>query len=161
MDDQLRHRMVWISFGILFVLASVESSLAYMRDLLAADREALTQALAGVHAANVDLRFRWIPSIGQMVLGFMLPFALCFAAIPLESFIRSSRVVFGNLTALFLRGLAAILDLMGNFSKNMGIMLVHAYDFAIVVPLRVEQLVTKKSPIPKQPTTRAHPHEAL
>ncbi len=161
MDDQLRHRMVWISFGILFVLASVESSLAYMRDLLAADREALTQALAGVHAANVDLRFRWIPSIGQMVLGFMLPFALCFAAIPLESFIRSSRVVFGNLTALFLRGLAAILDLMGNFTKNMAIMLVHTYDFTIVLPLWVEQLVKKKDPTSKQPTTRAHPDEAL
>jgi hypothetical protein len=159
MDDQLRQRMAWISFGILFVLACVESSLAYMRDLLAADREALTQALAGVHAANVDLRFRWIPSVGQMVMGFMLPFALCFAAIPLESFIRSSRVVFGNLMALTLRGVAAMLDLSANLTKNIGVMLVHGYDFVIAVPLRIEQMLKKETPSP-QPT-RAHPHEAL
>ena len=160
MDDQLRRRMVWISFGILFVLASVESSLAYMRDLLAADREALNQALAGVHAADVDLRFRWIPSVGQMVMGFMLPFALTFAAIPLESFIRSSRVVLGNGMALVLRGVAALLDLTGNLARNLGTMLIHGYDFLIVVPVRIEQLVKKKDTNQRQPA-RAHPHEAL
>ena len=156
MNDQMRRRMIWISFGLLFTLASVEASLAYMRDLLAADREALTQALAGAHAMNIDVRFRWIPSIGQMVMGFMLPFALCFAAIPLESFISASRVVFGNLTALFVRGLAAIFDLLGNFTKNLGTMLIHGYDFAIVLPLWVEQLFRRKDSTKRPPPGAQH-----
>jgi hypothetical protein len=73
LDDQMRRRMIWVSAGILFTLACVESSLAYMRDLLAADREALTQSLAGIQVAQAELR--WIPSVGQMILGFMLPFS--------------------------------------------------------------------------------------
>ena len=42
MDDGMRKRMVVITFAILAILATVEASLAYMRDLLALDREALT-----------------------------------------------------------------------------------------------------------------------
>jgi hypothetical protein len=141
MDDVLRSRMVWVSFGILFTLACVESSLAYMRDLLAADREALTLSLAGLEATTV--RFRWIPSVGQMVMGFMLPFALAFAAIPLESFIQSARTIFGSLLALTLRGGAAFFDLIGNLAENLAPILVHIYDFLILVPLSIERLLTR------------------
>ncbi len=142
MDDTMRRRMIWVSLGILFTLACVESSLAYMRDLLAADREALTASLAGVQ--HIEAELRWIPSIGQMVMGFMLPFALAFAAIPLESFIQSTRIVFGSALAGLLRLLASSLALLGNFTENMGPMLVHTYDFAIVVPLRIEQMLTQR-----------------
>ena len=137
MDDQMRRRMIWVSGGILLTLACVESSLAYMRDILAADREALTQSLAGVEVAEATLR--WIPSIGQMVMGFMLPFALAFAAIPLESFIHTSRVVFGDMMAFLMRLVGTVLDLIGNFVFAMGKLLVHVYDFLIVVPLWIEQ----------------------
>jgi hypothetical protein len=142
MDDQLRRRMIWVSFGILFTLACVEASLAYMRDLLAADREALTQQLAGIAVADAQLR--WIPSIGQMVMGFMLPFALTFVAIPLESFIQSSRVVFGSLLAGILGAFAGLLQMLGSFFEHVGGAFVHLYDFVIVVPLRVEQAVTRR-----------------
>ena len=144
MDDHLRKRMVWVSFGILFTLACVESSLAYMRDLLAADREALTQSLAGVAVAEPALR--WIPSAGQMVLGFMLPFALTFVAIPLESFIQASRTVFGTLTAGCLRAISVTLRIVGDLFENVGTMLVHLYDFPIFLPLKLEQMVTKRQP---------------
>jgi hypothetical protein len=141
MDDVLRNRMLWISFGILFTLACVEASLAYMRDLLAADREALTLSLAGIEAT--DVRFRWIPSVGQMVMGFLLPFSLAFAAIPLESFIHSSRIVFGNLLALLLRGVSAVLGFLGELAGNLAPVLVHFYDFLILIPLWVEHQVTR------------------
>ncbi|MFQ5699503.1 MAG: hypothetical protein ACE5IL_14620 [Myxococcota bacterium] len=141
MDDLMRRRMVWVSFFLLLMLAGVESSLAYMRDLLAADREALTQSLAGV--AVVQAQLRWIPSLGQMLMGFMLPFALAFAAIPLESFIQSSRVVLGAWVALCMRGVAALLEFMGSLLQNLGPVLVHIYDFLIIVPLRIEQLLTR------------------
>ena len=143
MDDRMRRRMVWVSFGILFTLAVVESSLAYMRDLLAADREALAQTLVG--AQVVEAEFRWIPSVGQMVMGFMLPFALTFVAIPLESFIHSSRTVFGNLLVLVLRAFSGTLRVVASIVQNLGQMLLHVYDFAILVPLRIEQLVTRRT----------------
>jgi hypothetical protein len=142
MDDVMRGRMVWVSFGILLTLAGVESSLAYMRDLLATDKEALTLTLAGIEAAPA--RMRWIPSIGQMVMGFLLPFALAFAAIPLESFIASSRIVLGSAIALLLRAAAALLDLVGSVTESLSPMFVHLYDLLIVIPLRIEQLFTQK-----------------
>jgi hypothetical protein len=151
MDDQLRQRMLWVSFGILFTLACVESSLAYMRDLLAVDREALTLSLAGLEAAPV--RFRWIPSIGQMVMGFMLPFALAFAAIPLESFIHSSRVVSGSGLALCLRTLAGTFELLESMASHLATMLVHLYDLLIMIPLKIEHLLTRpRAPKPVKST---------
>jgi hypothetical protein len=152
MDDTMRKRMAWASFGILFTLACVESSLAYMRDLLAADREALTQSLAGVVVADPALR--WIPSAGQMVLGFMLPFALTFVAIPLESFIQSARTVTGTLMVGILRGIAVVLKISGDLFENLGAMLVHLYDFPIFLPLKLEAMVTRKpvtAGTPKKP----------
>lgn len=139
MDDGLRRRMMLITFVILFILASIESSLAYMRDLLALDREAIAQSLAG--GGMVEARFRWIPAIGQMVMGFILPFALAFVAIPLESFIHSARTVLGLASAALLRALAFGLRLAGNLAYQTGKVLVGLYDLVIMLPLRVEQAI--------------------
>ena len=140
MDDAMRKRMIVITFSILFILASIEASLAYMRDLLAMDREAIAQSLAG--SGVVEAQFRWIPSIGQMVMGFILPFTLAFVAIPLESFIHSSRTVMGIAMAGLLRSLAFVLRLLGNVSYQIGKVLVSLYDLIIMLPLRIEQMVT-------------------
>jgi len=138
LDDQMRKRMIWMTFTILLILAGVESSLAYMRDLLAADREALRQTLAGIQATNPE--FRWIPSLGQMVMGFILPFALTFVAIPLESFIHSSRTVGGSTLAAMLRGLSITLRMIGNSTYHFSNMLAHVYDLLIFIPLRLEDM---------------------
>jgi len=138
MDDQMRRRMIWFSFAILLTLACVESSLAFMRDLLAADREALRQTLSGVAASNPE--FRWIPSLGQMVMGFILPFALTFVAIPLESFIHASRTVFGVVLAGTLRFLNFLLRFLGNVLYHAGSSLIRVYDLLIFIPLRVEEM---------------------
>jgi hypothetical protein len=139
MDDKMRKRMVIVTLTILTILASVEASLAYMRDLLALDREALAQSLAGVAASNVE--FRWIPSIGQMVMGFILPFALAFVAIPLESFIHASRTVIGLVGASVVRMLAYAAKMTGQMMYQVGRIMIHTYDMAIFLPLSVEQLV--------------------
>ncbi len=139
MDDKLRTRIAWILFSFLFAFASIESALAYMRDIMATDREALTQALAGVQVVQAE--YRWIPSIGQMVMGFVLPFALTFVAIPLESFIHSSRTVLGVVAAAFLRFLAFFCRFFGNISLNAGSFVINIYDLIVIVPLRVEQLL--------------------
>jgi hypothetical protein len=139
MDDKMRKRMVIVTLTILTVLASVEASLAYMRDLLALDREALAQSLAGVAASDVE--FRWIPSIGQMVMGFILPFALAFVAIPLESFIHASRTVIGLAGASVVRVLAYVAKLTGQMMYQAGRITIHVYDMVIFLPLSIEQLV--------------------
>ncbi|WP_341936683.1 hypothetical protein [Marinimicrobium sp. C2-29] len=143
MDDRMRRRMMIASLTILTLLASIEASLAYMRDLLALDREALNQTLAGT--AVVEAQFRWIPSIGQMMLGFILPFALAFVAIPLESFIHSLRTVLGLITLGLLRALRLVVRMVGGFANHLSKMLVHFYDMLIVVPLGIEQLVRNHS----------------
>ncbi len=141
MDDKMRRRMMIITLLILTILATVEASLAYMRDLLALDREALTQSLAG--ASVVETNFRWIPSLGQMVMGFILPFALAFVAIPLESFIHSLRTVLGLIGQGLLRAAAIIARLIGNAANYLCKVLIHLYDLVIMVPLSIERLITR------------------
>ena len=139
LDARTRLRMAWATFALLFILAGIESSLAYMRDMLAADRVALTQALAG--AAVQRPEFMWIPAVGQMVMGFILPFALTFVAIPLESFIHSSRIVVGQMTAGMLRALAFAVHMLGFAADHAGKGLKNLYDVIIFLPLKVEEVV--------------------
>jgi hypothetical protein len=142
MDDKMRHRMIWITFSILFILASVEAALAFMRDRIAADMQALRQSLAAVQAAQPVNS--WIPTVGQMVMGFILPFALTFVAIPLESFVQSSRTVLGTLGAVFLRGIAFIFRLLGNVAGYLGELMVNLYDVIIMPLLWIEKLIQER-----------------
>jgi hypothetical protein len=139
LDRRARIRMAWATFAILFVLAGIEASLAYMRDMLAADRMALTQTLAG--AVTQRPEFMWIPSVGQMVMGFILPFALTFVAIPLESFVHAGRIVLGQVTAGFVRLLAFGVYLLGTSTEHMGKAGKDVYDMIIFLPLKVEELI--------------------
>ena len=153
LDDRMRRRMIWITFAILFILASIEAGLAYMRDLLALQDAALNEAMiqsmrdeteivAG-EMAGAPPSFRWIPSMAQMVMGFILPFALAFVAIPLESFVHSARTVFGRLYAAGLRTLASALRMIGQFFLGLMRVLVQIYDVIVILPLTVERLVTR------------------
>ena len=142
MDDTMRKRMIVVTLSILTILAGVEASLAYMRDLLALDREALSQSLAGIAATEEE--FRWIPSIGQMIMGFILPFALAFVAIPLESFIHASRTVIGVVTNGILRVTAFVLRLLGNLAQHLGAVFINVYDMIILVPLSIERMIAER-----------------
>jgi hypothetical protein len=139
MDDRMRTKMIWITFSILLVLASVESALAFMRDRIAADMQALRQSLA--NAEVIEPVNGWIPTVGQMVMGFILPFALTFVAIPLESFVHSSRTVMGVLASVSLRGFAFFLRLLGNVANYLGELMVDLYDLLIFPPLWIERVV--------------------
>ncbi|RMG60872.1 MAG: hypothetical protein D6713_01570 [Deltaproteobacteria bacterium] len=144
LDDRIRKRMIWITFAILLILASIEASLAFMRDMIAADIEALRQSLAGV-SRGTGAPFRWIPMAGQMVMGFILPFALAFVAIPLESLIHSSRTVIGGVMELALRFVSFLLRLLGKAMEYLGEFCVTAYDIFVFPYLWAEKLVREKS----------------
>lgn len=142
MRDEMRVRMIWITFGILLILASVEAGLAYMREILSQDDAALRASLieGGATAVAVSSQ-RWITTAAQMGMGFILPFALVFVAIPMESFVHASRTVLGMALVGLLRGLAFVLSMIGNAAHYIGQMLVSIYDLLIFFPLWIEGLV--------------------
>jgi hypothetical protein len=140
LNDRLRTRMLYIALTLLVTLAGVEAALALMRDMLIADKQALLQSLATVQAAHNDGWMQSIPTAGQMLLGFMLPFALAFIAIPLESLIHSGRTVGGVFFLAFLRSAAFLMRVLGSLARQTSRVLIRLYDVAIVVPLLGERL---------------------
>jgi hypothetical protein len=146
LNDGMRRRMMWIALVLLVTLAGVEAALALMRDMLIADKQALLQSLATApQALGNEGWVGRIPTAGQMLLGFILPFALAFIAIPLESLIHSSRTVGGVLLAALVSTLAVLLRLLANVARRMARVLISVYDVVIVVPLLIEHLVMRRA----------------
>jgi len=77
------------------VMASIEAGLAYMREVLLQDELATNALLRSDTAGALVNAHLWITTMAQMGMGFILPFALVFAAIPLETFVHSLRTVVG------------------------------------------------------------------
>src|SRR5438876_2398585 len=149
LNEHMRHRMMWIALTLLVTLAGIEAALALMRDMLISDKQALLHSLATVRQAATDGWVARIPTAGQMLLGFILPFALAFIAIPLESLIYSTRTVGGVLLAGFVRALAFVLRILGNLARRLSRVLINLYDVVIVLPLLIEHLVkAPRAPAP-------------
>ena len=140
LSDHMRRRMMWIALVLLVTLAGVEAALALMRDMLIADKQALLQSLATTpQPVPTDGWVGRIPTAGQMLLGFILPFALAFIAIPLESLIHSARSVGGVLLQAAVSTLALTLRVLANVARRMARVLVTLYDVLIVIPLLIER----------------------
>ena len=142
LPDKTRVRMIWATFTILLALACVEVGLAYMREMLLQD-ELATNALlrGGSRPTDMQNSFEWITMFAQMGMGFVLPFALIFVAIPLETFVLSSRNVFGAAAAGLLKAFAFSLRLLATGCRYGGAVLVEAYDVLIFGPLWLETMI--------------------
>jgi hypothetical protein len=141
LPDKTRTRMIYITFTILFLLASVEAGLAYMREVLLHDELATSAILRGETGATATGEFLWITTAAQMGMGFILPFALVFVAIPLETFVHSLRTVVGLAAIWLLRVLALLLRVVGTTVLYIGTLLKHIYDLPLFVPLWLEERV--------------------
>lgn len=148
-NNRMRRWMVAIAFTILLILAGVEVALAIMRDMIVAADVALKQELAGgaVTAATAGWALN-IPKAAQMILGFTLPFALAFVAIPLEYLIHSGRTVFGVLLVLGFRGLGFAMRFLSSLLRQIGKGTEHLYDAVIFLPLIIERVVLNRGPRP-------------
>jgi hypothetical protein len=73
-----------------------------------------------------------------MGMGFILPFALTFVAIPFETFVHSSRTVLGLCGIGFMRALAMLLRVLSNGFRHLGTLLERIYDLPLFVPLWLE-----------------------
>jgi len=135
LPDKLRVRMIWITFTILFLLASVEAGLAYMREVLLQDELATSALLRGDIGEVATTQYMWITTAAQMGMGFILPFALTFVAIPLETFVHSLRTVVGLIAIGFLRFFSLALRLLGSGIRAFSTLLTHLYDLPLFIPL--------------------------
>lgn len=152
MDDKVLRRMAWIFFVFLLAFACVEAALAFMRDEIATDNAALRQSLAGDAAVMQSTAVTsWIPMVGQMIMGFVLPFALAFVAIPLESLLHSARIVGGDLSSLGLRTVAGGLRLLAGGLHRAGDATIRLYDLLIVPFLWLEAMFARAFAARRQP----------
>jgi hypothetical protein len=138
LSDKMRVRMIFITFIILLMMASVEAGLAYMREVLLQDELATSSLLRGDAVASAINPHLWITTAAQMGMGFILPFALVFVAIPLETFVHSLRTVMGLLAIGLLRVLALLLRVLGNSARHLGTLTQQVYDLVLFVPLWIE-----------------------
>lgn len=141
MNDVLRRRVMWVALILLLILAGIESSLALMRDMLIADKAAMLHDLAAAAPAANDSWLTHIPMVGQMVMGFVLPFVLAFVAIPLEVVIYSLRTVVGVVLVMLMRAVGFVLRFTAMIFYRLGRIMINVYDMAIVLPLMVERWI--------------------
>lgn len=158
LNDKVRIRMVWTFFSILLFLACVEAGLAFMREILMEEDAATRAILRGAEVTSeisAGGEYLWITTAAQMGMGFVLPFALMFVAIPLETFVHSLRTVLGIISIGFLRALAWMLRLLGNISRFAGVAIVNIYDLLIFAPLWIERMFKGRQTITEEDETKA------
>jgi len=142
LKDSTRVKMAFICLFLLTMFACIEAGLALMREILVQDEQATNAFLrgeAGVTAAASNAWFRWITTAAQMGLGFFLPYVLAVVAIPLETLVHTGRSVLGTATAAGMRGLAALLRVVGTIIKHLGLFAVNLYDVLAVVGVVMEK----------------------
>jgi hypothetical protein len=144
LPEKTRITMVWVSLVFLTILASVEAGLAYMREILLQDQLATASALRGTDASLLSNESLWITTAAQMGMGFILPFALTFVAIPLETFIQTARHVAGLCFMAVLNLLVWALRVLGNLAWQTGVVITHLYDLVIFAPLWLEHRATAR-----------------
>jgi hypothetical protein len=146
LTEKMRRLLMWASLSVLLVLAGFEVALAVMRDEIISAGMALKQQLGAAAGAGVaPAETGWvtrIPTFGQMVLGFTLPFALAFVAIPLETFVNAGRTVLGAVLDMALHGLAFLLRFASSSVREIGRFMIMFYDVLIFAPLAIEHWVT-------------------
>lgn len=148
LSDPRRRMMFWVTLGILMMMASIEAGLAYMREVLMQDELATNAALRGDSGdgglGGIINSHRWITTGSQMGMGFILPFALIFVAIPLETFVHSLRTVLGAIGLGLLRTLATILHLLAAGVRQLGALATRLYDLPLFLPLTFETWMNRQ-----------------
>ena len=135
LPDKTRVRMIWITFTMLFLLASVEAGLAFMREVLLHDELATSALLRGDGSAVISNDYMWITTAAQMGMGFILPFALTFVAIPLETFVHSLRTIVGLIAIGTLQVTSVLLRLLGSGLRYLSVLAAQLYDLPLFIPL--------------------------
>lgn len=139
MDDIMRRRIMWIALSLLTILAGLGLALAFASDRFARHLGAFGQSMAvAEQAASVGM----LSAIGKMIIAFIFPFALAFAAIPLESFVSSCRTVLGIIVVGALRLIVFGVRLVGNIGYYAGRFMINLYDLLIFPTIWLEGVLS-------------------
>jgi hypothetical protein len=106
-----------------------------MREVLLHDELATSALLRGDFGVAATSEYMWITTAAQMGMGFILPFALTFVAIPLETFVHSLRTVVGLVAIGVLRFVSLILRMLGGGFRYAGVIATQLYDLPLFIPL--------------------------
>jgi len=140
-----RRLILGLGLAALFFLASVESSLAILREQIAEADAALKLALAGETGRLVtEASSSRIPVVGQAVLGFVLPWVLAMVAVPLEMLLDSGRFVLSGLAVIALHAFGQLAHVCGRIAAQASALLASLYDVYIALPLRLESWVHRR-----------------
>ncbi|MDH5765995.1 MAG: hypothetical protein OEZ38_08265, partial [Gammaproteobacteria bacterium] len=140
-DDRKKRFIIWLSVIFIFVCAILESSLAYIRDMSIIDSEVLIREIYDKEILFTELKY--VPMIGGMMLGFIMPFVLVYIVIPLELFIYSLRIVIGKIIAYLMKCFKVVCFQLSIFIMGTGKLLIQFYDLIICLPLKLEAFVIK------------------
>ncbi|MDQ1362156.1 MAG: hypothetical protein QG652_16 [Pseudomonadota bacterium] len=143
--EHRRRGVMYLMLLLLLILAATESALIHTRDALVADTRMLNQLLA-VPADDSQPVMNRIPALGQMVLGFVLPFLLMFAVVAAEIFLQALRTVAGRFLSWLLEGLEGMLRLLVALLRVARKVLMALYDLLIMLPLYLEHLLRQQKP---------------
>jgi hypothetical protein len=151
-----RRRLVFsVALGSLFLLASIEASLAVLREQLVEAEMSLMESLAGVSPGAVARATgSLIPVVGQAVLGFTLPWILAMIAVPLEMLIESGRHVVNRFLVLLLQGLGLASRSLAYLLLYAILLIAHLYDAIIMIPIQIERWI-RGDKAPSRPTLTA------
>lgn len=131
-----------VAFGGLFLLAAIEASLAVLREQLVEAEMTLMESLAGTSGQAVaDVAGSLIPVVGQVVLGFTLPWIIAMIAIPLEMLVESGRHVLGKVLVGMLMTSSFVASVFAFLSLYLILILSHCYDAYIMIPLQIERWI--------------------
>jgi len=123
----------------LTILAGLGLALAFASDRFARHLGAFGQSMAvAEQAASVGM----LSAIGKMIIAFIFPFALAFAAIPLESFVSSCRTVLGIIVVGALRLIVFGVRLVGNIGYYAGRFMINLYDLLIFPTIWLEGVLS-------------------
>jgi hypothetical protein len=137
-----RRLILGLGLAGLFFLAAVESSLAVLREQIVEADAALKLSLAGTTETAVrSPALSSIPVIGQAVLGFVLPWILAMVAIPLESFLESSRHVAARIGVVLLHGAGSLAGALAHGARMFTVAGPSLYDVYVCIPLRAERML--------------------
>ncbi|MDH5738666.1 MAG: hypothetical protein OEZ23_10180 [Gammaproteobacteria bacterium] len=145
MTSSKRKVIFWGSLLGLFFLASVEASLAVLREQLAESNAALEQSLAGAAASAISGGDSKITVVGQATLGFVLPWILAMIAIPLEMFIEASQHAFARMYTILVTLFGHLANALAYLIEGLFNIIGHLFDIYIIVPSKIMDMVGGKS----------------
>ncbi len=159
MEDRKRMIWAWVCITFLLALCCVEAGLAYMREIMMADKSMLTSFLVGGEQAASEIASQPhsnIPMIGQMTLGFILPLILMFVAIPFESLVHTGRHLLGNMFVQICMLTSTLLRMLSILIKQLNHSIKSLYDIVDFPPIWIEHLIENRPRKKIETSSEAH-----